>query len=223
MKDDTLTKNILGCYTAENKICTFEHMFSLCNCSEATLRRRINQIKLLVSYNHNSKFYTLSSFADFDKFGIWAWQEVLFSRHGSLSTTCRVLVDNSKAGYTTKELASILHVRVSDLLRIQSEKQLIIRERLGKEYVYYTTAPSLYMSQQEARRSIIYSLGKGQKGALPKKDTVIAILVAIISCERSDQGEVLHRLRTSNKQLKVDIPDIEAVISHYGLKKTACK
>jgi hypothetical protein len=79
------------------------------------------------------------------------------------------------------------------------------------------------MSQQEARRSIIYSLGKGQKGALPKKDTVIAILVAIISCERSDQGEVLHRLRTSNKQLKVDIPDIEAVISHYGLKKTACK
>ncbi len=223
MKDDTLTKSILGCYTAENKICTFGHMFSLCNCSEATLRRRIHQIKLLVSYNHNSKFYTLSSFADFDKFGIWAWQEVLFSRHGSLSRTCRVLVDNSKAGYTTKELATILHVRVSDLLRIQSEKQLIIREKLGKEYVYYTTAPSLYMSQQEARRSIILSLGKGQKGALPKKDTVIAILVAIISCERSGQGEVLHRLRTSNRQLKVGIPDIEAVISHYGLKKTACK
>jgi len=221
MKDDTLTKNILGCYTAENKICTFEHMFSLCSCSEATLRRRIHQIKLFVSYNHNSKFYTLSSFADFDKFGIWAWQEVLFSRHGSLSTTCRVLVDNSKAGYTTKELATILHVRVSDLLRIQSKKQLIIREKLGKEYVYYTTAPSLYISQQEARRSIILSFGKGQKGALPKKDTVIAILVAIISCERGDQGEVLHRLRTSNKQLEVDIPDIEAVISHYGLKKLA--
>jgi hypothetical protein len=79
------------------------------------------------------------------------------------------------------------------------------------------------MSQQEARRSIIYSLDKGQKGALPKKDTVIAILVAIISCERPDHGEVLHRLRTSNRQLKVGIPDIEAVISHYGLKKTVCK
>ena len=223
MKDDTLTKNILECYTAENKICTFEHMFSLCSCSEATLRRRIHQIKLLVSYNHNSRFYTLSSFADFDKFGIWAWQGVLFSRHGSLSTTCRMLVDNSKAGYTTKELASILHVRVNDLLRIQSEKQLITREKLGKEYVYYTTAPSLYISQREARRSIILRLGKGQKSALPKKDTVIAILVAIISCERGEQGEVLHKLRASNKQLEVDIPDIEAVISHYGLKKTAFK
>lgn len=223
MKDDTLTKSILGCYTAENKICTFEHMFSLCSCSEATLRRRIHQIGLLVSYNHNSRFYTLSSFADFDKFGIWAWQGVLFSRHGSLSTTCRVLVDNSKAGYTAKELASILHVRVSDLLRIQSEKQLIKRERLGKEYVYYTTVPSLYMSQQEARRSIIYSLDKGQKGALPKKDTVIAILVAIISCERGDHDEVLRRLRASNRQLKVGVSDIEAVISHYGLKKTAFK
>ena len=42
MKNNTLTNNILGCYTAENKICTFEHMFSLCNCSEATLRRRIS-------------------------------------------------------------------------------------------------------------------------------------------------------------------------------------
>ena len=128
MREDTLTKSIQGCYTAENKICTFEHMFSLCSCSEATLRRRINQIKLLVSYNHNSKFYTLSSFADFDKFGIWSWQGVLFSRHGSLSRTCKVLVDNSKAGYTTKELAAILYVRVNDLLRIQSEKQLIDRK-----------------------------------------------------------------------------------------------
>ncbi len=223
MKDDTLTKSILGCYTAENKICTFTHMLSLCNCSDATLRRRIHQNKLLVSYNHNSKFYTLSSFTDFNKFGIWAWQGVLFSRHGSLSRTCKVLVDNSKAGYTTKELTSILYVRVNDLLRIQSEKQLIIRERLGKEYIYYTTAPLLYMSQQEARRSIIYSLDKGQKGALPKKDTVIAILVAIISCERPDHGEVLHSLKTSNRQLEVSISDIEAVISHYGLKKTACK
>ena len=223
MEDDTLSKSILGCYTAENKICTFTHMLSLCNCSDATLRRRIHQNKLLVSYNHNSKFYTLSSFADFNKFGIWAWQGVLFSRHGSLSMTCKVLVDNSKAGYTTKELASILYVRVNDLLRIQSEKQLIIREKLGKEYIYYTTAPLLCMSQQEARRSIIYSLGKAQKGALPKKDTVIAILVTIISCERPDKSEVLHRLRTSNRQLKVDISDIEAVISHYGLKKTACK
>ena len=223
MKEDTLTKSIQGCYTAENTICTFGHMFSLCNCSEATLRRRIHQIKLLVSYNHNSKFYTLSSFADFDKFGIWAWQEVLFSRHGSLSTTCRILVDNSKAGYTTKELATILHVRVSDLLRIQSEKQLIIREKLGKEYIYYSSDPSPCMSQQEARRSIIDNLGKGQKGALPKKDTVIAILVAIISCERGDHGEVLHSLKTSNRQLEVSISDIEAVISHYGLKKTAFK
>ena len=68
MRDDLLTKSILGCYTAENKICTFERMFSICNCSEATLRRRINQIQLLVSYNHNSRFYTLSSFADFDKY-----------------------------------------------------------------------------------------------------------------------------------------------------------
>lgn len=223
MKDDILTKNILGCYTAENKICTFEHMFSLCSCSESTLRRRIHQMGLLVSYNHNSRFYTLSSFADFDKFGIWAWQEVLFSRHGSLSTTCRVLVDNSKAGYTAKELASILHVKVSDLLRVQSGKQLIARERLGKEYVYYSTDSSLYISQQEARQSIIYSLDKGQKDALPEKDTIIAILVAIISSERGDPGEVLRRLKAGNRQLTVDISDVEAVISHYGLKKTLFK
>ncbi len=178
---------------------------------------------LLVSYNHNSRFYTLSSFADFDKFGIWAWQEVLFSRHGSLSTTCRVLVDNSKAGYTAKELASILHVKVSDLLRVQSGKQLIARERLGKEYVYYSTDSSLYISQQEARQSIIYSLDKGQKDALPEKDTIIAILVAIISSERGDPGEVLRRLKAGNRQLTVDISDVEAVISHYGLKKTLFK
>ena len=120
--------------------------------------------------NQSFLLYTLSSFADFDKFGIWAWQGVLFSRHGSLSTTCRVLVDNSNI----KELASILHVRVSDLLRIQSEKQLIMKS-WGKN-MFIITAPSLYISQREARRSII-CLGKGQKGALPKKDTVIAILV----------------------------------------------
>lgn len=220
-KDDTPTKKILGCYTAENKVCTFEHMFSLCDCSLATLRRRIHQNKLLVSYNHNSRFYTLREFADFNEFGIWAWQGVLFSRHGSLTNTCRVLVDESNAGYAAKELASILHVKVNDLLRRQVEKQLIKRERPGREYVYYAAAPLLHTSQREARRSIAHPLDKGKKGALPEKDIVIAILVAIILCKKPDPREVLHRLRVNNRQLKSDISDIEAVISHYGLKKTA--
>lgn len=80
--------------------------------------------------------------ASFNDYGIGDYRGILFSAYGNLTKTIKELKDNSKFGYTPTELASILHVRVNDLLRVQTDKQYFNRKKVGREYVYYNTEKS---------------------------------------------------------------------------------
>ena len=43
---------------------------------------------------------------------LWSYQSVWFSKYGNLVETVNDFIDNSTAGYSAKELESILHVEV---------------------------------------------------------------------------------------------------------------
>ncbi len=223
MKTNSLTQSIINSFTADNKVNTFKELLNISTCSEATLRRRIKQIGMLVSYNFNSKFYTLSSMASFNEHGIWDYQGILFSALGSLTKTVKKLIDNSKFGYTPTELSSILHVRVNDLLRVQTDKQYFKRKKVGREYVYYNSDEHVFAIQHKERQLLIISssLKNDTTGILKDKDIVIAILVEIILSGKL--GEEYLQQRLKNKSVNLNVPEIHAVISHYGLKKTMHK
>lgn len=223
MGTNSLIQSIINSFTADNKVNTFKELHNISTCSEATLRRRIKQIGMLVSYNFNSKFYTLSSMASFNEHGIWDYQGILFSVLGSLTKTVKKLIDNSKFGYTPTELSSILHVRVNDLLRVQTDKHYFKRKKVGREYVYYNSDEHVFAIQHKERQlAIIFSsLKNDTTGILKNKDIVIAILVEIILSGKL--GEEYLQQCLINKSVNASVPEIHAVISHYGLKKTMHK
>lgn len=224
MKTNTLTQSIVDCFTADNKVNTIQQLLDVCTCSEVTLRRRIKQIGMLVSYNFNSKFYTLSSMASFNDYGIWDYRGILFSAYGSLTKTVKELIDNSKFGYTPTELSSILHVRVNDLLRVQTDKQYFNRKKVGREYVYYNSDEQVFTGQYKERQLLIASssLKNDATGVLKEKDIIIAILVEILlSGKKLHEEDIQQALK--NKSVNASVAEINAVISHYGLKKTMHK
>lgn len=223
MKTNTLMQTIVGCFTADNKVNTIQQLLHVCNCSKVTLRRRIKQIGMLVSYNLNSKFYTLSSLASFNDFGIWDYRGILFSAYGSLTKTVKALINNSKFGYTSTELSSILHVRVNDFLRVQADKQCFKRKKVGREYVYYNLDEQVFTRQYKERQLLIASssLKNDATDVLKKKDIIIAILVEILLSGKLHEEDIQQALK--NKSMNASVAEINAVISHYGLKKTMHK
>jgi len=222
MKRDQLNQHLIDAFTADSKVNTLENLLDSSTCSEVTLRRKIKQIGLLTSYNHNSKFYTLPSIASFNAHGLWDCEGIYFSAHGSLVKTVIKLVHDSKAGCRPTELSSILHVRVNDLLRLQTARQTLRREKAGRSYVYYSSDEAVYATQHKERQLLI-AASSSQKGdaVMDDKDIVIAILVEIILSGNLGEGAIKRRLKA--KGVDTGIKEIQAVISHYGIKKTMRK
>ena len=222
MKQDLLNQSVINAFTADSKVNTLDNLLGSSICSEVTLRRKIKQIGLLTSYNHNSKFYTLPTMASFNSHGIWDCEGIYFSTHGSLVKTVLKLVLESKAGCRPKELSSILHVRVNDLLRQQTAKQNVRRKKAGRSYVYYSSDETVYATQYRERELLISASSLQKSDALmDDKDIVIAILVEIILSGNLDEEAIERRLKA--KGVDAGVPEIQAVISHYGIKKTMRK
>ncbi len=212
-------QTILNAFSSDKKVLTLKELRLGYACSEVTLRRKIKQAGLLVSYNFNARFYTLPSTPSFNEDGIWKHKGILFSTQGTLTKMMIMLTGKSKAGYTAEELKLILHVRVNDLLRIQVEKERLARKKMEQGYVYYSSDERVFAMQLKEREVLINAplLKKVVAEILKDKDTVIAILVAIVLSGDLNEERLQRGLK--DKKVKVDSDGIGAVISHFGLKK----
>ena len=72
--------------------------------SRMSVLRRLCALGYLSSYTHTGRYYTLASIPQFDADGLWRWEQVGFSRHGTLKATVQRLVETSDAGCTQREL-----------------------------------------------------------------------------------------------------------------------
>lgn len=120
--------------------------------TELTVFRKLKQLHYLSSYTHRGSFYTLPRIARFDAQGLWSFQNVWFSRHGTLLATAEAFVLQSPRGYFAEELAAALHAEVQDPLRILVQRRLLHRSELGGLYLY-TSPDSAIRRQQILARS----------------------------------------------------------------------
>src|SRR5436189_1685220 len=84
---------------------------------DLTVFRKLSTLPYRSSYSHRGAYYTLDSIARYDEFGLWSYQDIYFSRHGTLLNTTAALVTNAPAGYFAYELEAVVHVAVKDPLR----------------------------------------------------------------------------------------------------------
>ncbi len=121
--------------------------------SELTVFRKLKQLHYLSSYTHRGSFYTLPGIARFDAQGLWSFQDVWFSCHGTLLATAEAFVGQSPRGYFADELAAALHTEVQDPLRILVQRQLLHRSELGGLYLYTSPKPAIRRQQILARNA----------------------------------------------------------------------
>src|SRR5712672_2580783 len=65
---------------------------------DLTVFRKLKQLDYLTSYSHRARYYTLRQIARFDADGLWSYDAVWFSRHGTLLATAEVWVQHSPQG-----------------------------------------------------------------------------------------------------------------------------
>lgn len=117
-----------------------------------TVIRKLQELSYHSSYSHKGKYYTLDEIADFDRQGLWSFESVLFSRYGTLTQTVKAFVNNCEAGFSARELQSLLHLAVKEPLLCLYRRNQIQRQKISGCYVYFSSEPKKQKRQLLLRK-----------------------------------------------------------------------
>ena len=215
MKNHTAVNTLIIYFIEDFPVQTFDELKIKSGCQSRTLQRKIKSSNLLASYNKNARFYTVPNLCHFNHYGIWNFEQILFSKYGNLFETIIALIDKSLEGYTSKELSIIIEVKADDALRMLWLKERVRRQKTGSSNVYFSIQEDLFMLQLSAREQ--QTSVAIQTMALPDYQRTIAVLVEIIR-QDSIVAEKLQK-GAAKRNVEISIAGIQAVIEHYQLKK----
>jgi hypothetical protein len=193
------------------------HQFQI---SHMTVFRILSEYGYHTSYNRNAAFYALRDVPQFDPAGFWAYREIRFSRHGSLSDTIVAVVENALAGQTVPELEERLQTRAANLLcRLVRDGRLTQRSLQGRLVVYLASDPRQADQQFQQRQQLLKQLPAPQQ-SLPEgcsATEVIEILRALVLSPKSSPEELARQLTA--RGLRITPGQVSHVTTHYALKK----
>ena len=116
-----------------------------------TVLRKLKQLGYRSSYSHGGSYYTLEKIVRFDHQGLWSYNDVHFSRCGTLMSTLQHLSNESHSGYFADELRQLLGVSVKgSLLRLVANGQ-VSREKVANRYLYCSTQSAIRKQQLVSR------------------------------------------------------------------------
>jgi hypothetical protein len=183
--------------------------------------RRLRPLGYLTSYNHAGRYYTLEDIPDFDPGGLWQYQGVLFSKHGTLKATTAHLVETADAGRTHQELEAVLRVRVHNTLLDLVRVKRIGRELFQGVFLYVSAEPTRAAAQVSRRQQLqVVALPQPRDVGWP---VIIEVLLEIIHGADvvSDPTDVVARLLA--RGIEVTREQVDDIYHQHGLKKTSAR
>jgi hypothetical protein len=142
-------------FLKRKKIATLEDLKSVLKTTGTmTVFRKLRALEYLTSYSHRGKYYTLLEIPEFDELGLWAYQSVWFSKFGNLVETAKELVEEAEAGFTARELESILNVECKRALLTLFQDSRVYRKKMQGVYVYVSADQGTRKGQILLRKGI---------------------------------------------------------------------
>lgn len=144
-----------------------------------TVFRSLRRAGYFSSYSHRGTYYTLAETPEFDDVGLWHWEDVRFSRYGSLLSTVEALVVESSAGFAASELYDLLGVETKHAALKLTRDGRIARGRPGGRYVYLSAEPGKRRQQELMREDLrgAAEVGMGLEAALLADEMRAAIIL----------------------------------------------
>jgi hypothetical protein len=155
MRPTLFSADVLRRFLRKNRVSTLRQLKDLLGTeADITVFRKLKELSYCTSYSHRGSFYTLDEIATFDERGLWSFDSVWFSRHGTLVATAEEHVTQSEAGYFASELEDVLHVPVKEPLLQLVAQGRIARQPISGLYLYCASQPRARQQQLRARQSL---------------------------------------------------------------------
>lgn len=196
----------------QRKALTMAELSTLLHCSDATVQRRLKEWGAFTSYNRNARYYTLASIPQFNKKGLWKYEGVFFSKHGTLKNTVIHLVRISSSGLSNTELKEILGTNPASYLAQRKHLSGVKAEKHNRQVVYFSADQEICRRQKHKRFPPEPAALK-----LPADALAIIILVELVKNPSSTPAELSDTLQRQG--FRIDGAMIENLLEHHGLSK----
>lgn len=182
----------------------------------SSLFRDLKKLDLISSYTHTGQYHALRRLVKFDEDGLWFFQDVGFSRYGTLKRSLVHVITHSQTGMTHREMRKLFRVEVQKPLTDLVSSNAVARQLLPSRIHVYLSADETSVAQLERR------LAMGDQAlevALPAESIRIEILVEVIRApERNLDEKVLGPLLRKRGVLVKD-EEVRTVLAYYDIKK----
>ena len=182
----------------------------------SSLFRDLKKLDLISSYTHTGQYHALTRSARFDEDGLWFFQDVGFSRYGTLKRSLVHVITHSQAGMTHREMRKLFRVEVQKPLTDLVSTNAVTRQLLPSRIHVYLSAEETSEAQLERRLAV------GDKAldvALPVESIRIEILVEVIRAPKRTLDEKVLGPLLRERGVLVKNEEVRYVLAYYDIKK----
>jgi hypothetical protein len=183
----------------------------------SSLFRDLKQVELLTSYSHAGQHHALKSMVKFNPNGLWFYEQIAFSKYGTLKNTLVQIITNSPAGMTHKELKTLLRIQVQNPLTHLIKNVLLQRRLLSDQVFVYLSHNDSQAQEQWQKRLELNEKALGM--ALPSETIIIDILLEIIRGNERIINEEELNSRLKQRGVNIQQQQLIYVLTYYDIKK----
>jgi len=173
----------------------------------------IRQWDTIRSYDHNGGYFSLKKLATFNSYGIWEYNNIHFSKFGTLKNTLVAIINNSSHGMDASQIRDVLGMDTRSFLFQYKDVSGIKREKIGSNYVYFSS------DQQQFSEQLLKRKLDSQALAQPplKGSAAISVLVEAIKHPGYTSEQLSGHLYKQGTKIKPKV--IQSFFAFYGIEK----
>src|SRR5260370_5123552 len=196
MRPTVFSAAVLLHFLRKNRIATLPHLKRVLGTeADITVFRKLKELSYRTSYSHRGSFCTLDEIAAFDERGVWSFNSVWFSRHGTLVATAQACVTQAPAGYFASELEEILQVPLKEPLLRLVEQDRLSRQPVSGLYLYCASDPGTRQRHLRARQVLPEPAVAASAGTPPVAlRAAIVLFAGVLNEQQRPLSASLHSL-----------------------------
>lgn len=197
----------------EKKVLTLQNLSGYLNVSVRTIQRMLRSLDMIRSYDHNGRYFSLAKLASYNSMGIWEYNNIHFSKFGTLKNTLSAIVNNSSQGMDASQIKNVLGVDTRSFLFQYKDASGIKREKIGNHYVYFSSEQQRFSRQLSNRKQ-----GLASRAQAPLEGTAaISVLVATIKHPDFTYEQLSKHL--NNQGIRITPEGLQDFFIFHGIEK----
>ena len=197
----------------EKIVMTLRELSQFLNVSIRTIQRKIRQWDTIRSYDHNGSYFSLKKLATFNSYGIWEYNNIHFSKFGTLKNTLVAIINDSSHGMDASQIRDVLGMDTRSFLFQYKDVSGIKREKIGSNYVYFSSDQQQFSEQLSKRKLDSKALAQPPL----KGSDALSVLVEAIKYPGFTFEQLSGHLHKQGTKIEPKV--IQSFFTFYGIEK----